>query len=357
MQMPARGEEVWQPRPAHERGEQAAPLADLLDRRAEEHDCVGGREPANGTEAELHLARPPLVLHRARMQANGSQAVANGLQGAGNAVEPHLGQVLVATLPDAHGWRRGREPGVFWRQVIAVHLDDVVLDLDAREVVVASFGQLTQHLAHETAAIKRHWLAVAKIGVAEHPAGAISPWQDLERGGIGYQHDVGEPGEFVDAKTATCHERRHEYLIAAVQAVDRAGEVQAVAHGGDRHVRGERFGARHSVLVDDDQADGTQFELADPVCEGFGCRRLLAGVQAVPGDESGLAYSVDVGRNTAGHLANLRSGGPPRRWLICSSSAAEKLAGSTSARDKKVSVRCTPLIWKIWLISSSRKCA
>ena len=33
--------------------------------------------------------------------------------------------------------------------------------------------------------------------------------------------------------------------------------------------------------------------------------------------------------------------------LIWSSSAAAKLAGSTSASDRNVSVRCTPLIWKI----------
>src|SRR6266567_2994325 len=75
MQVPARGEEVRQPRPAHERREQAAPLADLLDRGAEQHHRVRRREPSDRAEAEFHLARAPLVLHRAGRQPERSQPV------------------------------------------------------------------------------------------------------------------------------------------------------------------------------------------------------------------------------------------------------------------------------------------
>src|SRR5215469_16849361 len=112
VQVPPGREEVRQGWPAHEGREQATALADLLDRRTEQHHSVRRGKPADRAETELHLARAPLVLHRAGRQADRGQPVPDRLQRAGHAVQAYLREVLVAKLEDAHlRWRWG-EPGV-----------------------------------------------------------------------------------------------------------------------------------------------------------------------------------------------------------------------------------------------------
>ncbi len=55
----------------------------------------------------------------------------------------------------------------------------------------------------------------------------------------------------------------------------------------------QRLAARHAVLVDDDQPDGAQAELADARGDLVRRRRLLGAVEAVPGDEAVLADAAD----------------------------------------------------------------
>ena len=107
VQVPAGGEEIRQRGPAHERGQQPAPLADLLDRRPEQYRGVGRGQSRYGREAELELAGTPLVLDRPRRQADVAKRVPHRLQGVTHAVQPHLGQELIAPLEhaDRRRWR------------------------------------------------------------------------------------------------------------------------------------------------------------------------------------------------------------------------------------------------------------
>src|SRR5215831_15239685 len=362
VQVPPGREEVGQGGPAHEGREQSPALADLFDSRTEQHHSVRRGKPADRAETEFHLTRAPLVLHRAGRQPDRGQPVPDRLKRAGHAVQPYLREVLVAQLEDAHLRRRRGEPGVLRQDRIGAEPHDVVLDLYPGEVVVARLAEFAQHAAHQAAAVQRHRLAVGEIDVAEHPAGTVGPWQDPERGRIRYQHDIREPGELIDAKAAARRERRHEHLVAAVEAVDRPGEVEPVRHGSDRHLGGQRLAARDAVLIDDGQADGAQVKLAYPADDRGRRRGLLLGVQTVAGHEAVLADPVDRAtaeliRGGASHLATLLSGAHLFWSIMTSSIAAEKLSVSTSASEMNVSVRCTPLIWKIFASSNSRRCA
>ena len=230
MQVPAGGEEVRQRGPAHERGQQPAPLADLLDRRPEQHRRVGRGQPGHGREAELELTRAPLVLDRARRQADVVQRVPQRLQCRPHAVQPHLGQELVTALEHADR-RRGRgEPGVLRRQLLRRADDDAELDLEPGQVVVPGLAEVGEHPAEQAAAVQRHRLPVAEVDVAQHPAGPVRPRQHPEGARVGHHDHVGEPGELRDPEPATARERGHEHLVAGVQAVDRAGEVEPVGH-------------------------------------------------------------------------------------------------------------------------------
>jgi hypothetical protein len=141
VQVPAGGEEVRQRGPAHERGQQAAPLADLLDRGPEQHRGVGRGQPGHGGEAELELTRAPLVLDRPRRQADVGQSVADGFQHPGHAVQPHLGQELVAALEHADRRRGRREPGVLRGQFLRRADHDRELELEPGQEVVSRLGE------------------------------------------------------------------------------------------------------------------------------------------------------------------------------------------------------------------------
>src|SRR5262249_37770215 len=122
------------------------------------------------------------------------------------------------------------------------------------------------------------------------------------------------------------------------------------------------LGARDASRTDDGQADGAQVKLADPAGGRRGRRGLLLGVQAVAGHKAVLADPVDQAaaeliRGGASPLATLLSGAHLLWPIMTSSIPAAKLSGSTSASERNVSVRCTPLIWKIFASSNSRRCA
>ena len=97
----------------------------------------------------------------------------------------------------------------------------------------------------------------------------------------------GKPGELVDPEAAALHEHGREHPVAGVEAEDRAGEVGAVVHRGDRARAGYMLAARDAVLVDENEAHGPQPELLDPRGDLGRRLRLLVGVQPVPLDEAG----------------------------------------------------------------------
>src|SRR5919201_599734 len=68
MQMPAARHDVRQFRPAHERGVIAVAPRDLLDRAAQEHHRICGRESWQRREREFELARAELHFEGAQRQ-------------------------------------------------------------------------------------------------------------------------------------------------------------------------------------------------------------------------------------------------------------------------------------------------
>ncbi len=157
---------------------------------------------------------------------------------------------------------------------------DVELDLDPGQEVVPRLGQRTKDPPQQPAPVQRHRLPVAEVHVAQHPPGAIRPRQDPERGRIGHQHHVREPGELLDAEPAAPRERGHEHLVAGVQAVDRAGEVEPVGHGRDGRLRGQHLAPRHAVLVDHGQPDRPQPQRTDRAITS--CARASRSGEASP---------------------------------------------------------------------------
>ena len=289
MKVPAGREDVRQRRPAHERGEQPAPAADRLHRAAEEDHCVRRRKPLQRAEGEFDLPRAPLVLDRPRWQPDFPEPVPNRLERVADTVKPHVGQELIAPLEHLD---LGRRTGLALADLLEPDLRtgeprDVELDLEAGHVPVPRLAQPGKLGSQLRPPVEGHRSAAREVDVADHPPRAVGPREHAERGRIGHDHDVGEPGELVDPEAAALHERGREHPVARVEAVDRAREVGAVVHGGDCTGSGYVLAACDSVLVDENEAHRPQPELLDARGDAGHCMRLLVGVQAVPLDEAG----------------------------------------------------------------------
>ena len=143
VKVPAGREEVRERGPAHEGGEQTAPAADRLHRAAEDDHRVRRGESLQRAERELDLARPPLVLDRARRHADFPERIPNGLERVADAVEPDVGQELVAPLEDLDLGRRSRLslPHLLEPDLGMIEPSDVELDLESGHVAVARLPQ------------------------------------------------------------------------------------------------------------------------------------------------------------------------------------------------------------------------
>src|SRR6516165_8451103 len=85
---------------------------------------------------------------------------------------------------------------------------------------------------------------------------------------------------------------------------------------------------------------------------------VLARAASRPGTPPVLARGGDPPEPPVGPTPrSFVTGSLALRWLMISSMATVKFSGSTSASERNVSVRCTPLIWKILVSRSSRRCA
>ena len=226
----------------------------------------------------------PLVLDRARSQADFPEPVADRLERVADAVEPHVGEELVATLEDLD---LGRRTGLVLADLVEPdpctrEPRDVELDLEARHVPVAGLAQARKLGAQLRAPVERHRPPVREVDVADHPTRAVGPRQNLERRRVGNNHHVGETRELVDPKAAALHERGREHAVAGVETEHRPGEVGAAPHRGDRALSREMLATRDAVLVDEDQAHRTQPQLLDARRHIDRCLRLVVRVQPMP---------------------------------------------------------------------------
>src|SRR5204862_8150699 len=141
---------------------------------------------------ELDLAGTPLVLDRTRRQTDVPEPVADRLERLADAVEPRVGEELVATLEDLHLRRRAGlalaclvEPDPGTREA-----RDVELDLETGHVPVADLAEARKLGAQLRATVERQRPPAHEVDVADHPPSPVGPPQHSERGRIGHDPDV-----------------------------------------------------------------------------------------------------------------------------------------------------------------------
>ena len=357
MEVPARREEVGQPGIAHEGRQQAAAAADRFGGGAEHDHRVRRVKATQRTEGELHLARAPLVLHRPRRQADVEEAVAQCADRPLDAVEPRLGQELVALLEHVDDWRHGRHARLVEGNAIVDEADDVELHFQTGHVRIARLFEPTQLLAKDGAAVERHGATVAEVDVANQPAGAVRPGQHTERLRVRDDEQVWEAGELVDPEAAAGREGGREHPVGGVEAVDGSGEVGAVAHRGDGRLGGEELRTGHPMLVDEHDTNGAKPLLANLRSHFPGRRELFLAVQSVLLHEAGTTDSVVRGLALArpGHVVPPCLARPSTAARMESMSCVAKHFGCISARVSSVSVRCRPGICHTLSSSNSRR--
>ena len=84
--------------------------------------------------------------------------------------------------------------------------------------------------------VERDRRPAGEVGIAQDPCSAVGPRQNPEGRRIGDDDQIGEPGELRDSEAATGGECRREDRVGGVEAVDRAGEVDAVVQRGPERV-------------------------------------------------------------------------------------------------------------------------
>ena len=116
-----------------------------------------------------------------------------------------LGQVLVALVQQRHVGRLARLAGlacVTDAELALLQLEEMELDFQAGDEVVAAVGQRLQRALVDMARVERHRPAVGEEDVAQHPARVRRPGQGAEGGGIGQHQHVGRALQLLHAEAA-----------------------------------------------------------------------------------------------------------------------------------------------------------
>jgi hypothetical protein len=289
VQVPAVGEEVRQCGPAHERRVQPVAAAHLFDGAAEQQHHVRRREAELRVERELHLSGPPLVLHAAQRDVDRHEIAREVLEDVVDLVVAVLGEVLEAVGDRADLRRVRRIARLLRREHRVLHLRDVELDLEARDVLVARLAEPVELRAQDLPRRERDRRPVREEHVGEDPARRVDPRQDAEGGRVGHEDHVRIPAHLGDPEAAALDEQRHEDVVRRVHDERRALEVVAVAQSPQEVRDGHRLAAQDSVLVAPGDAHLAQAVVDDLAGEPLGRLALLIRPQPVLVDEAELA--------------------------------------------------------------------
>ena len=180
MQVPARGHDIGNLRPAHEGRVIAMPPGDLLHRAAEQRHRVGRGQPDRGPEDEFALARAIFDFDRAQRQAERHHVAADQFERRLHEIVALLGQILIAMREQRNFRRLARLAGVLGGRAAVLELEQMKLDFNSRLEVEAALRKLAEHRAHEAARGERDRPAIGEIKIAQDPARARRPWQNLE---------------------------------------------------------------------------------------------------------------------------------------------------------------------------------
>ena len=226
------------------------PPGDLLHRAAEERHRVGRGKPHRGPEDEFALARPVFDFDRAQRQPERHHVAADQFERRLHEIVALLGQILIAMREQRNFRRLARLAGVLGGGAAILELEQMKLDFDSRLEVEAALRKLAEHRAHEAAGGERDRPAIGEIKIAQDPARARRPWQNLESGRIGNEQEVGR----------ALHLRHPESAAGGEDRKD----------GSVRGVLGEKGGRRHAAVFERAQAIGRDQSLAaqNPVLVG-----------------------------------------------------------------------------------------
>ena len=123
------------------------------------------------------------------------------------------------------------------------------LDFDSRLEVEAALRKLAEHRAHEAAGGERDRPAVGEIKIAQDPARARRPWQNLEGRGIGNEQEVGRALHLRHPESAAGGEDRKDGSVRGVLGEKGGRRHAAVFERAKRIGRDQGLAAQNSVLV------------------------------------------------------------------------------------------------------------
>ena len=238
---------------------EAVALGDLLGGAAEQHHRVGRLEAGAGAEGELDLAWTELDFERAQRQAEIDQIGAQDLQDRIHLVVALLGQVLVALVQQRHVGRLARLAGIADAQLRLLKLEQMELDFQAGDEIVAAISQGRERPAQDMAGAKWHRPAVGEVDVAQHPAGVRRPGQGAEGRGIGQHDHVGRALQLLHAEAAARLPDREHRAVRGVLQQHRRREADAVLQRRVDFRRHDRLAAQDAVLVGEGQPHDGHF--------------------------------------------------------------------------------------------------
>ena len=289
VQVPSRGHHVRDARAAHEGAVIAVAPQYLLGCAAEQHHCVGRGHCALRAEGEFELAGTVLDLQRAQRQVERLHVLSQQLADRLDKIVADLGQVLVALRKVLDRGRHAGKPGladITGLHVRVGHLEDMELDFQPGDELVAGVGQLPDRVSKQRAGRKRHRLAGAEIGVAQQPAGFLEPRQHAEGGRIRHDEEIRGALHLGHVEAAATREDGESGLVRGVLGKQRARQGDAFVEGLRRLGDDEGLAAQHAVLVGKRKPHHLQAARLEFAHQPVGRGELRAGPQPVPLDKA-----------------------------------------------------------------------
>src|ERR1700693_6250404 len=120
------------------------PLADLLHGTSEQDHGVGGIEALGGQKSEFALAWPELDFDRAQRQAEREDVAPENLEHRLHLVVALLGQILIAMREQADIRRLAGLARILRRHFCVFEFENVELDLEAGDEVIAAPAELIE---------------------------------------------------------------------------------------------------------------------------------------------------------------------------------------------------------------------
>ena len=284
-------------------------LGDLLGGAPEQHHGVGRFQARAGAEGELDLARPELDLDGAQRQAEIDDVGAQDLEDGIHLVVALLGQVLVALVQERHVGRLARLAGlagVTDAELALLQLEEMELDFQAGDEVVAAIGQRLQRALVDVARVERHRPAVGEEDVAQHPARVRRPGQGAEGGRVGQHNHVGRALQLLHAEARARLPDREHRAVRGVLQQHGGREADAVLQRGVYLARGKRLAAQHAVLVGEGQSHDRHLAGLDAALGLARRRPAFVRPETGPFDEGHAATPPDGERVVAAQLDSLR---------------------------------------------------